>query len=302
MKHSSTTLFQTSARFALYLVTASSVLITGCASTGPTSQVAATTQAQYYPSCYEPVSHLRSTEGAVKRSAITGAVAGGLIGALAGGLSGGDHAARNAAIGAAGGALVGGAAGYYTERQKQIADDNQRIGSYAVDLERSAGEIDRNVGYAQAAQTCYQREFTNLRAARKSQQISDSDGRARLAEIVSGLKETNALLAAADGRTGEDLNAYTQAYEKDLQTVGVQRQTVAKVAEAEAQASRKAVVTVAQRKQVSTEAVATERAAQKAQASRSESQKVASRGKTMVDDVCNNPDMGDWAPASCAKV
>lgn len=299
MKHSSTTLFKTSARFALYLATASSVLITGCASTAPTSKVAASTQAQYYPSCYEPVSHLRSTEGSVQRSAITGAVAGGLIGALAGGLSGGDHAARNAAIGAAGGALVGGAAGYYTERQKQIADDNQRIGSYAADLERNAGEIDRNVGYAQAAQTCYQREFTNLRAARKSQQISDSDGRARLAEIVSGLNETNALLMAADGRTGEDLNAYTQAYEKDLQTVGVERQTVAKVTEASA--GKKVTVTPTQRNQVSTEAMATERAAQKAQAARSESQKVASRGKTMVDDVCNNPDMGDWAPASCAK-
>lgn len=299
MKHSSSTLFKTSARFALYLATASSILITGCASTGPTSKVAATTQAQYYPSCYEPVSHLRSTEGSVQRSTITGAVAGGLIGALAGGLSGGDHAARNAAIGAAGGALVGGAAGYYTERQKQIADDNQRIGSYAADLERNAGEIDRNVGYAQAAQTCYQREFTNLRAARKSQQISDSDGRARLAEIVSGLNETNALLMAADGRTGEDLNAYTQAYEKDLQTVGVERQTVAKVTEASA--GKKVTVTPTQRNQVSTEAMATERAAQKAQASRSESQKVASRGKTMVDDVCNNPDMGDWAPASCAK-
>ncbi|MEN0107682.1 MAG: type VI secretion system-associated lipoprotein TagQ [Pseudomonas sp.] len=297
MTQSSTTLLSTSARFAASLVTASAILLTGCAGTSPTSSVAATTTAQYYPACYEPVSHLRSTEDAVKSSAITGAVAGGLLGAAAGALTGGDHAARNAAIGAAGGALVGGAAGYYTGKQKQIADDNERIGSYATDIERSTGEIDRSVGYAKAAQSCYQQQFTSLQAARKAKTMSDADGRARLAEIVSGLKETNALLAAADGRTGEDLDAYTQAYEKDLEQTGVQRDTVTKVAQADTGA--KVTVTKAERAKVSTQAVSTEKATQKAKASRTESQKVASAGKTMVSSVCNNPDMGDWAPASC---
>ncbi len=289
----------TSARMAASFLAAGCIFISGCASTGPTSKVAATTTAQYYPACYEPVSHLRGTEDAVKNSAMTGAIAGGLIGGLAGGLSGDDHAARNALIGAAGGALVGGAAGYYVEKQKQITDDNQRIGSYATDIDRSTGEIDRSVGYAKAAQACYQREFASLRDARKAKKISEADGRAHLAEIVSGLKETNALLAAADGRTGEDLDAYTQAYEKDLIAVGVQRDTVAKVAEADA--GKKVTVTKAQRAKVSTQAVATEKAAQKAQTSRTESQKVATQGKTMINDVCNNPDMGDWAPESCAK-
>ena len=49
------------------------------------------------------------------------------------------------------------------------------------------------------------------------------------------------------------------------------------------------------------EAVSTERTLQQAEAKRAESQKVASRGQTMVSDVCNSPDMGDWAPASCAS-
>lgn len=297
--HSHTPVLHTTARIALSFLAAGSIFISGCASTSPTSKVAATTTAQYYPACYEPVSHLRGSEDAVKNSAITGAIAGGLIGGLAGGLSGDDHAARNALIGAAGGALVGGAAGYYVEKQKQIADDNERIGSYATDIERSTGEIDRSVGYAKAAQACYQREFTTLRDARKTNKISDSDGRARLAEIVSGLKETNALLAAADGRTGEDLDAYTQAYEKDLQATGVPRESVAKVVEADT--NKKVVVPAAQRKKVTTQAVATEKATQKAQTSRSESQKVATQGKTLVNDVCKNPDMGDWAPESCAK-
>ncbi|PTQ73676.1 type VI secretion system-associated lipoprotein TagQ [Pseudomonas sp. GV071] len=297
--HNHTHVLHTSARIAVSFLAASCIFISGCASTSPTSKVAATTTAQYYPSCYEPVSHLRGTEDSVKNSAMTGAIAGGLIGGLAGGLSGDDHAARNALIGAAGGALVGGAAGYYVEKQKQITDDNERIGSYATDIERSTGEMDRSVGYAKAAQACYQREFTNLRDARKAKKISEADGRAHLAEIVSGLKETNALLAAADGRTGEDLDAYTQAYEKDLQATGVQRDTVAQVATPDT--TKKVTVTKAQRAKVTTQAVSTEKAAQKAQTSRTESQKVATQGKAIVSDVCNNPDMGDWAPESCAK-
>lgn len=70
----------TSARYALCLLTASGVLLSGCASSGVGS-VAQTTRAEYYPSCYEPVSHLRSTDNAVRNSAITGAITGGLLGA-----------------------------------------------------------------------------------------------------------------------------------------------------------------------------------------------------------------------------
>ena len=115
------------------------------------------------------------------------AVAGGLLGGLAGALTGGDNAGRNALIGAATGALVGGAAGYYSERQKQIADDKQRIASYGGDFERSTMDLDRSIVYAKAAQDCYQREFDNLRAAHRNKSMSDSEGRSRFAEIVSGL-------------------------------------------------------------------------------------------------------------------
>ncbi|WP_240924843.1 type VI secretion system-associated lipoprotein TagQ [Metapseudomonas otitidis] len=305
-------------------VTCTSVLLTGCAGMGsPSSKVAATTKAEYYPQCYQPVSQLRASDQAVTQSVATGAIAGGVLGALAGGLSSDEHAGRNALIGAAGGALVGGAAGYYTARQQQIADDNARIASYATDIDSSSGELDRSIRYASAAQSCYQREFNNLMNARKSKSISDSEGRLRMAEIVAGLQETNALMAAVDGRAGENINTYTQAYERDLQTVGVERQTVTQVVAAEnpvsiasqggkatgtkasgSKASTKASTkaTTAAAKKVPKEAVATERTLQKAEAKRAESQKVASQGATMVSDVCNSPDMGDWAPASCSKV
>ncbi|MFH0102750.1 type VI secretion system-associated lipoprotein TagQ, partial [Pseudomonas aeruginosa] len=226
----------TSARYALCLLTASGVLLSGCASSGVGS-VAQTTRAEYYPSCYEPVSHLRSTDNAVRNSAITGAITGGLLGGLAGGLASDENRGRNAALAAAGGALAGGAAGYYMEKQKQISDDRARIGSYGTDVDRSTVEINRSVAYAKSAQSCYQSQFKALLDGRKNKSINEAEGRKRLAEIVSGLQETNALLVAANGRAGENISNYTQAYEKDLQQVGVPRAEVTKVAEAENRAS-----------------------------------------------------------------
>ncbi|AZD02934.1 type VI secretion system-associated lipoprotein TagQ [Pseudomonas chlororaphis] len=286
------------------------VLLGGCAGFGaPSSKVAAQTKVEYYPQCYEPVSQLRSSDKSMTKSVATGAIAGGLLGGLTGALVGNSgDAGRNALIGAAAGALVGGATGYYSERQKQISDDRARIASYASDIGQSTGEIDRSISYTRTAQNCYQREFTSLLNARKAKKISDSEGRLRLAEIVSGLKETNALMAAADGRAGESIDVYTQAYEKDLQTVGVQRQDVAQVAAVKPPAatdkkaaSKKTSTKTATKTNVPKEAVTTERTLQQATAKREEGQKIAARGQTMVNDVCSNPDMGDWAPPACSK-
>lgn len=286
------------------------LLLGGCASFGsPSSKVAAQTKVEYYPQCYEPVSQLRSSDKSMTKSVATGAITGGLLGGLAGAFVGNSgDAGRNALIGAAAGALVGGATGYYSERQKQISDDRARIASYASDIDHSTGEIDRSISYTSTAQNCYQREFTSLLNARKAKKISDSEGRLRLAEIVSGLKETNELMAAVDGRAGESIDVYTQAYEKDLQTVGVQRQDVAQVAAVKPPAatdkkatSKKASAKPATKTNVPKEAVTTERTLQQASAKRAEGQKVAARGQTMVNDVCSNPDMGDWAPPACSK-
>lgn len=117
------------------------------------------------------------------------------------------------------------------EKQKQISDDRARIGSYGTDVDRSTVEINRSVAYAKSAQSCYQSQFKALLDGRKNKSINEAEGRKRLAEIVSGLQETNALLVAANGRAGENISNYTQAYEKDLQQVGVPRAEVTKVAE-----------------------------------------------------------------------
>ncbi|MBE1108942.1 type VI secretion-associated lipoprotein TagQ, partial [Escherichia coli] len=48
--------------------------------------------------------------------------------------------------------------------------------------------------------------FKALLDGRKNKSINEAEGRKRLAEIVSGLQETNALLVAANGRAGENIS------------------------------------------------------------------------------------------------
>lgn len=278
----------------------STVLLGGCASS-PVSKVGATTKVEYYPSCYEPVQHLRSTDGDTTRSVASGAAIGALGGALTGALLDKENRGRNAAIGAAGGALVGGAAGYYTERQKQITDDRQRIASYATDIDKSAADLDRTTAYAKASQSCYQREFTSLISGRKANRITETDGRKRLAEIVSGLQESNNLLAAANGRVAENLDSYTQAYEQDLKQVGVARSDVATVA-APAVTKSKKVPAKKVNKVVPKEAVATEKTLQNAANKKTQAQQVANAGVDQVNKMCRSPDIGDWAPVPCPNV
>ncbi|SCZ40643.1 MULTISPECIES: type VI secretion system-associated lipoprotein TagQ [unclassified Pseudomonas] len=302
-----------SKRHLLMVAVGFSTVLTGCA-TSPTSKVASSTKVEYYPNCYEPVQHLRSTEGSMTKSVVTGAAVGAVGGALLGALTADkEDRGRNAAIGAAGGALAGGAAGYYTERQKQIADDNQRIASYAADVNKSVSDIDRSTAYAKTSQQCYQNAFSKLVADRKAKTVNDTEGRKRLAEIVAGLKESNDLIVAVNGKASEDLNNYTQAYEKDLQQVGVQRTDVVTVATADttpvvAQTTSKTKKIVKPAKKppvlptVPKEAVTTEKTLQTAKAKQDESKQVASAGTTQVNSMCKNPDLGDWAPVPCPNV
>jgi len=300
-----------SKRHLLMVAVGFSTVLTGCA-TSPTSKVASSTKVEYYPNCYEPVQHLRATEGNMPQSVVTGAAVGAVGGALLGALTADkEDRGRNAAIGAAGGALAGGAVGYYNERQKQIADDNQRIASYAADVNNRVGDIDRSTAYAKASQQCYQSAFTKLVADRKAKTVNDTEGRKRLAEIVAGLKESNDLIVAVNGKASEDLNNYTQAYEKDLQQVGVQRTDVVTVATAETTpvvaptTKTKKAVKPAKKPVLPTvpkEAVTTEKTLQTAKAKQDESKQVASAGNTQVNSMCKNPDLGDWAPVPCPNV
>ena len=301
----------TSKRHLLLVAAGFSTVLTGCA-TSPVSKVASTTKVEYYPSCYEPVQHLRATDSDMTKSVVTGAALGAAGGALLGALTGdSEKRGRNAAIGAAGGALAGGAAGYYTERQKQISDDNQRIGSYATDVNKRAADIDRSTAYAKASQSCYQREFDNLISGRKAKTINDTEGRKRLAEIVAGLKESNDLITAVNGKAGEDLSNYTQAYEKDLQQVGVQRTDVATVVAADTTSmvttgkvngKKPPKVKQPPLPKVPQEAVATEKTLRDAKIKQDESAKVASTGQSQVNSMCKSPDLGDWAPVPCPNV
>ncbi len=313
LKENTTMIFSRKAvskRHLLLIAAGFSTVLTGCA-TSPTSKVSSTTKVEYYPNCYEPVQHLRATDSDLTKSVVTGAAIGAAGGALLGALTGdSDKRGRNAAIGAAGGALAGGAAGYYTERQKQITDDNQRIASYGTDVNKRASDIDRSTAYAKASQQCYQSAFTKLVADRKAKTVNDTEGRKRLAEIVSGLKESNDLIVAVNGKASEDLNNYTQAYEQDLQQVGVQRADVVTVATADTTqvvtpAKGKKPAKVAKKPVLPTvpkEAVATEKTIQTAQTKQAESKQVASAGKAQIEGTCRDPNLADWAPVPCPNV
>lgn len=272
--------------------TSMAVLISGC-STSAVNSVGKSTEVNYYPSCYQPVQHLRDTDSSLTRSVATGAAIGALGGALTGALTADkEDRKRNAAIGAAGGALVGGAAAYYTTKQQQISDDKQRIGSYSTDINTSAGTFDRSIAYAQASQSCYQKEFSSLLQQRKSGAVNETEGRKRLAEIIAGLNESNNLITAVNGKAGENLDHYTQAYEADLKNVGVERAEVTTAAKAPAKKPAK----------VPTEAVKTEQVLQQAEAKQAKSQQVATAGTSQINSMCSNPDMGDWAPIPCPNV
>jgi hypothetical protein len=167
--------------------------------------------------------------------------------------------------------------------------------------------MDRSTAYAKASQACYQGEFTKLISARKTQTMNDTEGRKRLAEIVAGLKESNDLIVAVNGRADEDLKNYTQAYEQDLQNVGVQRADVTKVAAAQtmpaqATARKKRAPTKKKLPTVPQEAVRTEKTLLQAEARQAESQQIAASGQSRVNAMCNHPDLGDWAPVPCPNV
>lgn len=296
-------------RIALGLSLAAVLGLAGCATTA-TSKVKQSVDVNHYRECYQPVSYLRQSDERMKKAVAQGAVTGGLLGALAGGLMGGDNRGEHALIGAAAGAIAGGFAGYYQEKQRQIADDNERIESYGADLSRTSSEYERTIRLAQEAQNCYQARYTELMSS-KANGMASSEGRARLKEIISGLKETNQLMAAVDGRMGTDLNNYEQAYEQDLGKVGLQRNDVAatvgpvEVAPiAQTPAAKPAPAAkptpkpaaVASAKPVSYGTQNTERKLQEAKARQAESKAVAQRGDTMVRDICSNPDVGDWGP------
>lgn len=273
--------------------------IAGCAAMGATGKVHQSVASNYYPQCYEPVKYLRESDTKMKEAVTKGAIMGGLLGAVTGALVGDDdHRGQSAAIGAVGGAIAGGFAGYYQQKKEQIADDNARIASYASDFDHSLNAMNRTIGFATQAQTCYQNRFDSLIAAKRDGSMPADEGRKRLQEIVAGLNETSQLIKAANGRSDTDINNYTKAYEQDLQEVGVQRNdVVATVKASETPATGKIKTKMPKPKPVPTVAVATEQKLQSAEAARAQSQALAQRTDSMVRDICTNPDVGDWGPS-----
>lgn len=269
--------------------------LSGCAQFSNTRGVVQQTTVNYYPMCYRPVGELRESDQRMQQAVGTGAAIGALGGAALGAAATGN--ARGAVAGALVGALAGGFTAYYQEKQQQIADDRARFAAYGADIDRTTGEFNRTTSAARNAQRCYQKEFKALVQLRKRGKVSDAEGRARFAEIVSGMSEANALMAAVDGRIGESLDTYTKAYESDLQKRGATRSTVAQ------SANRSGGRGSSKSGGVSTEAVNVERKVQRATAAREEVKTTSTSLAADTRSFCSSPDIGDWGKgnATCAK-
>ena len=269
--------------------------LSGCAQMNSTMGVVQQTTVNYYPKCYEPVGYLRESDQRMQQAVGTGVALGALGGAAIGAIATGDS--RGAIAGAVLGGLAGGATAYYQQKQQQLAEDSARFAAYGTDIDRTTGEFNRTTSAARNAQRCYQKEFKALVQLRKRDKVSDAEGRARFAEIVSGMSEANALMAAVDGRIGESLDTYTKAYESDLQKRGATRSTVAQ------SANRGGGRGSSKSSGVPTEAVNVERKVQKATAAREEVKTVSTSLAADTRSFCSSPDIGDWGKgnATCAK-
>ncbi|MEO5375795.1 MAG: hypothetical protein H7840_16275 [Alphaproteobacteria bacterium] len=236
--------FRTRTGRAVATVVCGSFLVSACQTAGlsdkPTFEVA------YYKACYEPINYLRESERKMQETVVMGAIGGAVIGGLAGAFLGGDkNRGAGALVGAAGGALAGGAGAYLMQKRQQVTDDNTRFASYASDIQKDTAEMNRALAAAEQAQTCYKTEIANLTAKKKAGSIRLEEGRARLAEIVAGLREAKGLIEGAGKRFDDNIGTYQSAYEQELQEKGID---VAEVREAASWQPTPAAATVAEPK------------------------------------------------------
>ncbi|MBF0129741.1 MAG: type VI secretion-associated lipoprotein TagQ [Alphaproteobacteria bacterium] len=209
------------------VLVAGSLVLNGCATQGLSD--APTFDVVYYKTCYEPINYLRESEQKLQEAVVMGAIGGALLGALAGGLLGGDGS--SAAIGAATGAMAGGLGAYAMQKQQQIQDDKLRFASYADDIRKDAGEMNRALAAAEKAQGCYRNEIATLMAGKRAGTMPLQEGRGRLNEIVSGLREVKALIEGAGKRFDDNIGTYQSAYETELVQKGVDKEEVQRAVE-----------------------------------------------------------------------
>lgn len=284
------------------LAMALSLLLTmsGCAQLSNTKGVEQQTVVNYYPKCYQPVSELRQADQQTKEKVAGSAITGALVGAAAGGIATGGKA-TGVVLGAVAGALAGAYMGYYMDMKKQYADDRARMHAYGADIDRTTGQYNRTTTAARAAQRCYQQEYRKLVQARKSKKMQDDEGRRRFTEIVSGMSEANALLAAVDGRIGENLDVYAKAYREDAGSLGQNRAQASSTSSTPSTQAANRRLRSAPNRNTPPEVAAVDRKVQTATAAREEIKTVSTSIAADIRNFCSSPDIGDWGSESACK-
>ena len=190
-----------------------SMALLGCTSKYGTQ----TTQVNYYPQCYQPVSDLRADESAVNKSTGGGAVAGALLGALIGGLVTGR--AEGALVGAAAGGATGAVAGHAYGKSQQRQRDQQQLNTYLTQLQGESANMDRATAAAKVAAKCYNEQFQQAVGAVRAGQMTKPEFTNRYTEIRSGLEETARILNNTSTAMAQKDSEYQQVlYEETGQT------------------------------------------------------------------------------------
>lgn len=190
------------------------LLLNGCA-----GLPAKSTQVEYYPACYAPISKLREENKKFASTVAAGVIIGGLIGAGLGLALGGGRGA-GAAIGALGGMAGGALAGYALAKQQQIKDDQARRASIAVDIDGDISSLDSIALAAIQSRQCYTAQFDTELARYKAGEIGKAEFLSRAREIVSGLNEIAALLKSSESGAQDKLLQYKAAVDAEYKKAG----------------------------------------------------------------------------------
>lgn len=187
------------------------VSTSGCAS----QYAPQTTQVDYYPQCYAPLTNLRQAEHSTESSMAIGAVFGALLGAVGGYAISGK--AEGAAIGAVAGAGVGAASGHAVA----ASNEKERLFNLVTQLEGDISNVDEVSAAGRVAVQCYDKEFRRALEDYKAKRISRAELDSRYAEIVSGTREAMNIMGMAIDNARQREGQYVAAIDEAAREANV---------------------------------------------------------------------------------
>ncbi|MDR2142044.1 MAG: hypothetical protein LBR11_09700 [Deltaproteobacteria bacterium] len=183
----------TPAKKPIFLVLAFALIasvLTGCAGQKLGQKI---TTVKYYPECYRPIGDLRRQAEEANKATAAGAVIGAISGAATAYFTSGGNKA-DIVKGAITGGLTGAGLGYLISDEVQAMDQAERFRTYMQVMEMDASNMKQAVAAAKIADSCYNKQNTNLMKNFKAKRISEAEASERLKEITDGTTEARTIL------------------------------------------------------------------------------------------------------------